>query len=107
VLDTNIVVPAARRQQVPGMRRRRMRRLPGARQPAAFSEVLEEDQRDHVARLHQHRSAALDPVKAGKGRDSTVPLPLQAENPANGMTPHDRGKHFESFLFRNRSKINV
>jgi hypothetical protein len=53
-----IVVTAARRQQVPGMRRRCTRRLPGDRQPAAFSEVLEKDQRDHVARLHQHRSAA-------------------------------------------------
>jgi putative PIN family toxin of toxin-antitoxin system len=32
----------------------------GDRQPAAFSEVLEEDQGDYVARVHRHRGTASD-----------------------------------------------
>jgi hypothetical protein len=32
-------------------------------EPAAFPEVLEEDEGDHVPRIHQRRGAASDPMK--------------------------------------------
>ncbi len=56
------VAKRSRRQQVPGMRGRSPRRLPGNRQPAAFSNVLEKDQGNHFPRIHRHRSAALHAV---------------------------------------------
>ena len=38
-------------------------RLPGDRQCAPFSEVLEENQSDYRARVHQHRDTASDSMK--------------------------------------------
>src|ERR1019366_9440240 len=50
------------RQQVPGVRRCRPRRLPGDRQPEAFSEVLEEYEGNYLPRVHRHRGSAPDRV---------------------------------------------
>src|SRR6266478_5195101 len=47
-----------RRRQVSGVCRCCPCRLPGNRQPATFTEVLEEVQGDHVSRVHQHRGTA-------------------------------------------------
>src|ERR1700719_447579 len=44
------------------MRGRGSGRLPDNRQPATFSKVLEEDQGNHVTRVHQHRGSALYPL---------------------------------------------
>src|SRR5215510_7325511 len=48
------------------MRGRSARRLPGDRQSAAFSQVLEENQGDHFSRVHRHRGTTSDPMR-GEG----------------------------------------
>jgi hypothetical protein len=65
-----LAVRVRRRVQI---RRRRECRLPADRQPAAFSEVLEENQSDHVARVHQHRDPASNPMMREEGDNGYAP----------------------------------
>jgi hypothetical protein len=79
VIDTNIIVSAALKPD----RLQRTVFLLGDRQPAAFSEVLEEDQGDHVTRIHQHRGAASDPMslwRDDKGLFLQLALPFSASS---------------------------